>query len=127
MLIMNIFEYALRNRLRFNYKGIISTEDLYNLNLTSLDNIFKELNQKNKEANEESLLADRTIQDEEIDIKIQIIKHIVALKIDAQEAHVQQAQSKQQKQKVLKAIADKQDESLNSLSVDELNKLLKSL
>ena len=55
-LIMNIFERATRMSLRFNFKGLISVEDLWDLSLQDLDSIYKILNSKLKQSSEESLL-----------------------------------------------------------------------
>ena len=37
MRVENIFEYAVRNKVRFPFKGMISVEDLWDLSLTNLD------------------------------------------------------------------------------------------
>ena len=42
----NIFEMATRNKYRFPYKGMISVEDLWDLNQTQLDSIYKALNKE---------------------------------------------------------------------------------
>ena len=69
----NIFEYATKNKLRFEYKGSISTEDLWTLSVTELDKIYKILNKKKKvEAEEESLLSTKTKEDEELEVQIAI-------------------------------------------------------
>lgn len=44
MTVENIFEFATRNKVRFSFKGLISVEDLWDLSLTNLDSIYKELN-----------------------------------------------------------------------------------
>ena len=52
----NIFEVATREKFRFNFKGLISVEDLWVLSVENLDFIFKGLNKELKQVNEESLL-----------------------------------------------------------------------
>ena len=44
----NMFEIATRNKFRFPFKGVISTEDLWDLSVESLDNVFKTLNSEMK-------------------------------------------------------------------------------
>ena len=73
----NIFEYAVRNKLRFPYKGTISTEDLWDLPVTELDKIFKVLNKKNKTNEEESLLSTSSVDMDTL-VSIDIIKYIAA-------------------------------------------------
>ena len=40
---LNIYAYALKNKLRFPYKEHISTEDLFDLSLDSLNLVYKAL------------------------------------------------------------------------------------
>lgn len=54
-----MFETALRGKFRFPFRGLISTEDLYDLPVESLDSIFKELNSQIKRVKEESLLGSK--------------------------------------------------------------------
>ena len=61
--ITNIFELASNMKFRFPYKGIISTEDLWDLNLDQLDAVYKILNKDVKKSQEESLLYKNTIED----------------------------------------------------------------
>ena len=64
---MNIFEYAVRNKVRFPFKGMISVEDLWDLSLTNLDSIYKTLNKQIKQNDEESLLSTKTNIDTELE------------------------------------------------------------
>lgn len=45
---MNMFEIALINKFRFPFKGLIATEDLFDLSVEDLDSIFKKLNSQIK-------------------------------------------------------------------------------
>lgn len=124
---MNIFEYAVRNKVRFPFKGMISVEDLWDLSLTNLDSIYKTLNKQIKQSEEESLLATKTSVDTELEVQINIIKHIVSVKLEEQEAREKAAAKKAQQQKIMSIIATKEDEALKNSSVDDLKKMLEEL
>ena len=122
-----MFEYAVRNKVRFPFKGMISVEDLWDLTLTNLDSIYKTLNKQVKQSEEESLLNTKTTVDKEIDVQIAIVKHIVAVKLSEQEAREKASAKKAQKQKIMAIIASKQDEALQNSSVEDLQKMLDEL
>ena len=123
----NIFEYAVRNKVRFPFKGMISVEDLWDLTLTNLDSIYKTLNKQVKQSEEESLLTTKTSVDTELEVQIAIIKYIVSVKLEENEAREKAAAKKAQKQKIMSIIATKEDEALQNSSVDDLRKMLDEL
>lgn len=127
MTVENIFEYATRRALRFPYKGSQSVEDLWNLSVTELDKIYKTLNKQIKQSEEESLLSIKSAVDEELDVQIAIVKHIVSVKLAEQEAREKASAKKAQKQKIMSIIAAKQDEALQNSSIDDLKKMLDEL
>lgn len=121
----NIFEYATRYQTRFPYKGSVSVEDLWTLSVTELDKIYKVLMKKKKtEAEEESLLSVRTKEDEELEVQIDIIKHIVTVKLEEKDAREQARANKEQRQKLLEIKARRQDAALESMSDAELDAML---
>ena len=122
-----MFEYAVRNKVRFPFKGLISVEDLWDLSLTNLDSIYKTLNKQIKQSEEESLLNTKTTVDKELDVQIAIVKHIVTVKLAEQEAREKASAKKVQKQKIMAIIASKQDEALQNSSVEDLQKMLDEL
>lgn len=123
----NIFEYAVRNKTRFPFKGMISVEDLWDLSVTNLDSIYKTLNKQIKQSEEESLLNVKTNVDTELEVQIAIVKYIVSIKLAEQEAREKAAAKKAQKQKIMSIIATKEDEALQNSSVDDLRKMLDEL
>lgn len=127
MTVNNIFEYAVRNKIRFPFKGLISVEDLWDLSVSSLDSIYKILNKQIKDSEEESLLSAKTNVDTELEVQIAIVKHIVSVKLAEQEAREKAAAKKAQKQKIMSIIAAKEDEELQNSSVDDLRKMLDEL
>jgi len=122
-----MFEVASRMKFRFQFMGVLSVEDLWDLPLTSLDKIFKELNSQVKQSQEESLLETRTKSDEELEHKIEIIKHIVSVRLEENEKKRRAKERKQQKEKIMEIMANKQDESLQSKSLEELSSMLNEL
>lgn len=120
----NMFEIATRNKFRFLFKGVISTEDLWDLSVESLDNVFKTLNSEMKKTKEESLLSTKSKDDEVLELKIEIVKHIVTVKQKEKEARERKFLDRERNQKIMSIIAAKQDEQLHNMSVEELQKLL---
>ena len=123
----NIFEVATRHKYRFPYKGSISVEDLWDLPLTALDSIFKTLNAKAKQAQEESLLETKNKEDEETAIKIQIVRHIVGVKQAEAAAREKVKENREMKQRLLEIKASREDKRLESLSDEDLDKMISDL
>lgn len=122
-----IFEYAAKHKLRFPYRGSITTEDLYDMSPADLDRIYKTLAREAKKNEEESLLADKKDEDVNLNVKIDIIKHIVTEKLAAIERAKKAAATKMQAEKIRAIIAEKQDAALKEMSPEELNKMLEEL
>lgn len=120
----NMFEIAARNKFRFPFKGMISTEDLWDLSVENLDNVFKTLNSEMKKTKEESLLSTKSKDDEVLELKIKIVKHIVTVKQEEKEAREKKFLDRERNQKIMSIIDAKQDEQLHNMSVEELQKLL---
>ena len=122
-----MFEMAVRGKFRFNFKGVIGIEDLWDLGLRELDSIFKELNSKVKEAKEESLLNIKTKNDTELEAKIEIVKYIVRVKLEEADKANKAKETKAQKQKILEVLANKENTDLQNKSTEDLKKMLEEL
>lgn len=122
-----MFEQAVRMKLRFPFKGQIGVEELWDLPLTALDNLFKTLNAQAKVANEESLLATRSDADKVLELQINIIKHIVAVKLAEAEARKTAATNRERKAKLMDVLAAKQDAALNNLTPEQLQQMIAEL
>lgn len=122
-----MFETAVRNKFRFPYKGMISVEELYDLPLTALDNVFKTLNAEAKKSEEESLLNTKSKADEELALKIDIVKHIVSVKLKEKEDRENAKAKKEMKQRLLEIKAKREDAALENMSDEDLNKMLAEL
>ena len=120
----DLFKVAVKKKYRFNYKGVLTVEDLWDLSVEDLDKIYMNLKSKLKDASEESLLNTISKEDKELNNKIEIIKVIVADKLAAKEKAQKAQLQKQQNQRILEIIADKQDAALKEKSLEELTAML---
>lgn len=123
----NIFELATKNKFRFPYKGMISVEDLWDLNRTQLDSIYKALNKDIKQVHEESLMTTKSTEDAELLAKIEIVKHIFKVKEQEAQDKMVAAENADKKRRILEILAQKQDASLQNMSEEELRKMLENL
>lgn len=125
-MVQNIFKYAAENALRFPYRGVITTEDLFDLSLAELDGVYRTLKSQVKK-DEESLIGDKTSEDEILEVKIAIVTEIFNDKKKAIDAAAIAAAKKMEKQKILEIINRKQDQTLENMSVEELTAKLEAL
>lgn len=120
----NLFETAVRRKYRFPLNGQLTVEDIWDIPLESLDRIFKTLNAQRKQVAEESLLAAKSREDEDLINKIEIIKHIVSSRIAEKEARDAAKARKEQKQKIMAIIDEKKDKALHDMTTEQLEALL---
>jgi hypothetical protein len=131
---MNIFEQASRKGLRFpTVRGQVTTEDLWKIPLQGrdcfdLDNIAKEHNAALKSVTDESFVvtADHPMK-AELTLKMEIIKHIIAVKLEERKNAVDAAAKAEQRQKLLAVLEKKQDAALEDLSPEQLQAKLAEL
>ena len=123
MATVDIFKIAIKEKYRWFYKGVISTEDLFDLSLEALDGIYKNLMKQKRTESEESLLS-VSKEDKELNIKIEIIKTIVADKLAEKEKAKRSAERKAQNQKILEIMADKKDAALKEKTLEELQAMI---
>ena len=123
----NLFIMATQQKFRFPFKGQVSVEDLWDLNVRDLDSVFKALNSQMKQASEESLLAAKSSADRILEAKIGIVKFIVSTKLAEAEAKRIRAEQREKKNRIAEILADKQDEELRGKSVEELTAMLNSM
>lgn len=123
-----MFVKASRLKLRFSTsKGLISVEDLWDLPLTALDTIAKNLNKEVKESAEESFIKMKTSASTLATLRFEIVKHIIEVKLNEAEAAQKRAENKERKAQILALIAEKQNKELSEKSIADLMKELESL
>ena len=133
---MNYFELATRNKLRFDTPiGLLSTEQLFDLPLVAgrdkraanLDDLAKALYKKLKESEDVSFVAKKTSADKETEVKLEIVKFIIAEKLEKEEQAKKRLATAKQKEQLLGLLAKKQEEKLEQLSEEDILKQLEGL
>ena len=122
-----MFDKASRLRLRFNYKGVISTEDLWDLSLQELDFIYKGLMAQKKALNVDSLLTTPTPADDLLELKLDIVRFVFNTKQDEADSRKAAAEKKAKKQKLLDVLSQKQDSALAEMSIEDIQKAINEL
>jgi hypothetical protein len=122
-----MFEKAARMKLRFDFRGSISVEDLWDLSVWDLDTIYKKLNAESRAQKEDSLLEAESPEKEITTLQIGIVKHIVGIKLQEQENREKAAERRARKEKLMAILEEKQDAELHELDMDELRKLIEEL
>ena len=132
---MNIFEQATRKALRFaTDRGPVTVEQLWQMplqskNLFDLDNVAKACNAKVKSFAEESFVttASSNPAKAEAELALEVVKHIIAVKMAEAADAAQAAKKAETRQKILSVMAEKQDEALKGMSMEDLKKQLEAL
>lgn len=119
-----MFEKASRLQLRFE-PGSITVEDLWDLPLTSttkpnLDKLAQSLNKQLQETATESFVVKSTKTDALLQLKFDIVKHVIEVLLAEKDVEATRKQNKEKKDRILGIIARKQDEKLEGASLEEL-------
>ena len=119
---------ASRQKLRFTTaKGLLPTEDLWDLPLTTLNELAKSLSKQVKEAGEESFIEVKSSANEKLETMFEIVKHIIKVKLAERETLKVAKENATKKAQILELIHQKKNESLASMPVEELEKMLTKL
>ncbi len=128
-----MFQKASRRKIRFESpQGSLSTEDLWDVPLiaakgANLDAIARDLWRQLKDAENVSFVAKKTPADNLVQLKFDVVKHIIDVRLAENEAAEQAQLNKQKKQRLLALIETKEYEQLAGSSVEELRKMAESL
>lgn len=128
----NMFEMASQFKFRYPWKGIITTEDLWDLNQGQLDTVYKELSKELKACQEgDSLLSAKPAnifnKEQELTAKIEVVKYIFNCKQQAAELNRIEVERAARKKHILEVLAEKQENALQNMSEDDLKKMLDEL
>lgn len=125
---MNAWIECLKNKYRFEFKGLIGVEDLFDLKLEDLDLIYRNLKNEGKDLQGDSLLdTAKNPKVGEIQVKIDVVKAVFDIKqTDIKNAEKALA-NKAQKEKILAIIEDKENQELSEKSIEELKEIYSNL
>ena len=134
MNIENLFQLASRQKFRFlSIKGDLTTEQLWDLPLTArggfdLDSVAKQVVSELKAAGEESFVQKNSNPAKsKLEAKLEIVKHIIATKLEEAERAVKTEQRSEERQKLLAVIVRKQNAALEELTPEQLQARLAEL
>ena len=126
-----LFRMAVQFKFRYPYKGMITTEDLYDLTPSQLDIVYKNLSKELKAIDGDSLIASRTADEavaaNDLKNKIEVVKAIFNEKQAAADLARMAAEKAEKKRHIMDILAKKQDDALQNMSEDELRKMLNDL
>lgn len=124
---MNIFEIDSRANLAYpSVKGNLASHQLWQMALTDrsgfdLDSVAKAVNSELKALAEESFVASVPSPAKAVlEIKLAVVKHIIAAKLAEQKESAERAQRAAERTKLVGILGDKQDQALRDLKPEEL-------
>lgn len=123
-----MFDKATRMKLRFeSNKGLLSVEQVWDLSLTTLNEMAKGLSRQVKaaETDEEDFIGTKSNVDSELQLRFDVVKHIIGVKLKERDDSREAAERKANNQVILELIQRKKQQELESKSVEELEALLK--
>lgn len=135
---INLFELACRKAFRFpSPRGELTTEQLWSFPLVSdkggpnavdLNGIAIAINTELKSIAEESFVVMKpNLRKIELEQKLEIVKHVIASKQADIAANEKAAQRRAEREKLIKALAEKQDAKLGAMTEEEIRKRLDEL
>lgn len=129
-----MFEKATRQKLRFeSTKGMLSVEDLWDLPLDSatgkanLNDVARSIYRDLKAEDQVSFVSVQQKTDEVTQLKMDIAKHIIQVKLTEADVAKQLRDAKEKKQKIMEIMSRKQDAALESASLEDLEKMLAAI
>ena len=125
---MSIFVRASKLKLRFaTTKGALSTEELWDLSLESLDVIAKKVNKELKDTEEESFIGKKTSANTLLNLKLEILKYVIQVKLEEKDKATARAEKNAKLARLKDLYANKADAELEGKSKEEIAKMIEEL
>lgn len=120
----NIFITALAQKLRFPYKGSISTEDLFSLGLTELDTLYKNLKNESDKLSGTGLIKKVNPAAKTLELQIAVVMDVFNYKQKEIAAKKTATEARQKNARIRELIAKKKEAALENMGIEDLEKLL---
>jgi len=128
---MNIYEQAVINKVRFDVNdganGTIATEDLRDLSLSALDKMYGAIFKQIKTFQEESFLKTKQSINVLAELKLELVKHTMTVKLEEKEAAKLAKENKEEAEQLMEILADKQKAAKQNLTEAQIKARLKKL
>lgn len=125
---MNIFENALKRKLRFeSNRGDLTTEQLFDLKLADLDTIAQRVSKGIRDVSESFIDAEPSKEKISLELKLEVLKSIIKTKQEELAYKMNRQKLAERRRKILDALDAKDDKSLEKKSKKELLDELQSL
>lgn len=129
----NVFEVASRKAFHFtSNKGELTTEQLWSLPLSAanqfdLNNVAIALNNSLKGFEESFVAVKATPGKADLETKLEIVKYIISVRQEEAAKRAEAAEKAAKREKLLQALANKQDEAVKAMSQEDILKQLAEL
>lgn len=125
----NLFEAASKTKLRFSSnKGMITSEDLWDLSLADLDEIARETYKRVRDDMDHvSFVRPASKVDSTDLLRLDILKRVIEVKMEERDAAEKTVLQNAKKQRILNIMAEKEDENLKGASLEDLRQMLAEL
>jgi hypothetical protein len=121
---VDIFQKAVKRKIRFQYNGVLTVEDLYDLRPKSLDELYRELAKNSNEGGEG--LLDVSREETDNTLRMELVKAVFEDKAKDAERARKTMSTRAQKEKIREIIAEKQDGALRDKSLEDLRAMLEA-
>lgn len=122
-----MYKEALQKKLRFKTnKGMITTEDLFDLSLQNLNTLAIMLDKKISEAPKKSFIEELPAGENDDELRFNIVKDVINIKLKARKDNIDKAQADAQKKRILEILAKRNDEELEKKSTEELRAMIQN-
>jgi hypothetical protein len=121
-----MYKEASKQKLRFSTsRGSLSTEQLWDLPLTELDELAVGLEEEHRTSGKRSFLNGNSGKDKVAKLRFNIVLDILTTKVEEADAAKTKREDKEHNEKIIALIQEKKDDALKGKSIKELTAMLR--